>query len=515
MLKVKSFIAFLSRERVNSEVVKWNFVFYMVTFFYSILIGVVLVPLYLKYIPRDIYGYWLATGNVLNLLTLIDPGFSGVIQQKVSLNYGKRDFRKIGEYSYIGVVLGLLFALFLAVFGIIGYNNFSLFFPKLIETPYFNEISKSFIFALFGSILMIIYYIFGAIDYGMLSSKGIGIINVFGNFGSMISIIVMLECGYGIVALGLGAFFRGIIFLSLSVLYTLFRFNAEKITLHWNKFILKEFISLTGYNFLGKIGMSATTQVNSYITTVVLNPTATTVLKFTQTVPDFSKLFVTRLANSTAPIVPNLLGQEDYLKLKYVLSRLFYSVMYIIGLILVGFFILNHSFIKLWVGDSYYGGDLMNGLVLILLLLSVFSEVTSQIVFSLGNIKKNSLLFFIQGAIYIPMAIFFVKNYNLNGILVAGILAHLFTTAWYLPFIFSKIIHINKIQFLSFFKEVFKIVFIDLLIVLILKYIIHIDVNNWFYFCLSTLAVFMLYVSILFAISNRFRILLKHFIVKR
>lgn len=507
-------ISFFSRERNNRTVVKWNFIFYMITFVYSILIGVVLVPLYLKYIPRDVYGYWLATGNILNLITLIDPGFSGVVQQKISLSYGKRDLKMLGEYTSIGVISGLLFSVLIAIAGIYMYNYLPSLFPKLIETSYISDIKTAFFYSLVGSILMLIYFIFGAIDYGMLSSKGIGFINVTGNFGSMICIIILLKNGYGVIALGLAGLFRGVVYLALSLVYTLFRFYSEKITLSWNTSLLKEFISLMSFNFLGKIGMSATTQANSYISAVMLNPTATTVLKFTQTVPDFSKLFVTRLANSTAPIVPNLVGKGDHLGLRSVLSRLFYSVAFIIGLVFVGFFILNHSFIKLWVGDSFYGGDLMNGLVLTLLLFSIFSEVTSQIVFSLGNIKKNSLLFFIQGIIYIPLVIYLAKHYNLNGILIAGILSHLLTTAWYLPFSLFKIMHINKSQFYSFINETLKIILIDLSTILILKYLIHFDADNWFYFGLKAFAIVTIYISILLLISKRFRVLISGFVIK-
>lgn len=46
------------------------------------MVGIILVPIYLVYIPKDLYGYWLATGNILTIISLLDPGIGGVVTQK-------------------------------------------------------------------------------------------------------------------------------------------------------------------------------------------------------------------------------------------------------------------------------------------------------------------------------------------------------------------------------------------------------------------------------------------------
>ena len=54
-----------------------------------------MVPLYLKYISAETYGVWLATGNVLFWLGVLDPGFSQVIVQRISLYYGADNLSKV------------------------------------------------------------------------------------------------------------------------------------------------------------------------------------------------------------------------------------------------------------------------------------------------------------------------------------------------------------------------------------------------------------------------------------
>jgi hypothetical protein len=51
--------------------------------------GIVLVPLYLKYIDFKLYGAWLATGNVAAWLLLADAGFSDILRQRTAHLYGQ------------------------------------------------------------------------------------------------------------------------------------------------------------------------------------------------------------------------------------------------------------------------------------------------------------------------------------------------------------------------------------------------------------------------------------------
>ena len=493
----------LSYKREKSKVIKWNFIFYLVTFVYSILLGVILVPMYLHYIPREVYGYWLATGNILMLLTLIDPGFSAVVQQKISLNYGKNDLEIVGKYASVGLVYGCLFSFLMLIIGGVAYWNFMKIFPG-VPVAVLGEIQLAFGYTLLGSMLMLIYYIWGAIALGLLSSKGIGIINTVGNFGSLFSIIYMLHAGYGILALGIAALLRGGLFLSLSIGYVLIRFYEEKISFSCDKTLFKEFLALMGFNFLGKIGVSLINQINSYVSTVCISPIAATTLKFTQTVPDFSKVLAVRVANASVPVIPNLHGGNKMEELKHLIKNVLYAVSWILGLIVAGFTSLSGTFITLWVGTDFYGGDLVNLLVMFVLILSVFSEVLSQLVFALGDIKKNSILFFIQGLLYVPLAFLGAKNYGIIGLLIASVISFLLTSAWYFPYSLYTLLEIKKETILLFLRELFIIALIVTLVVNLHEYFIHLE-NNWTNFTISACMIGVGYVFFLFILSKEFR----------
>jgi len=76
-----------------------NMAFGYVQFAISIITGIVLVPVYLKYISVYLYGAWLTTGSVVILLTIFDPGVASLLMQNTASEYGKNNFKKWANSS--------------------------------------------------------------------------------------------------------------------------------------------------------------------------------------------------------------------------------------------------------------------------------------------------------------------------------------------------------------------------------------------------------------------------------
>lgn len=502
----KSLYSFFNISRDKNKVVRWNFYFYIATFIYTILVGVVLVPLYLRYIPVEVYGYWLATGNILILVSMIDPGFSAVVQQKISFNYGCNNKERVGEYAGNGILIGFCFAFLVFILGSGIYFYFPYFLSSASSSTYIHDLQNAFGLSLIGTFFMLIYYILGAIDYGILSSIGIGLINLISNLLSLILIVFLLTNNYGILSLGLGALIRGFSFLVLSFIYTFFRFRSEDIEWKMNRGLLVDFVSLSGFNFLGKIGLNVTTQVNSYICANLVGPVAATTLKFTQTVPEFTKIIVVRLANSISPVIPNYLSIGDFSAIRNILVKLIYISIWIIGLVFLGFYTLNSLFIELWVGVEYYGGTRLNMLVLILLLFSLLSEFLSIIAFSLGNIKPNSICFFIQGCIYVPLALYCTSFFGIQGVLIAGIIGHLLTTAWYYPITIYRLLKIRIWQLKNIFIEFLKVCVIVIVGIVLFYFFVDLEKGSWLTFLLNFTLIIIYYTISLFFVSKKIRL---------
>ena len=123
--------------RSRSTTAKWNLFFQYASIALSIISGVVLVPLHLKFISVDLYGAWVGTGSVLIWITLIDPGLSQVLMQQVAVAYGKKDIKLIQKIIVAGsvITLSIVGVMIMASIIIMYYIPSLLNITEIIGTP--------------------------------------------------------------------------------------------------------------------------------------------------------------------------------------------------------------------------------------------------------------------------------------------------------------------------------------------------------------------------------------------
>jgi hypothetical protein len=80
--------------------------------------GIVLTPLYLACIPERTFGAWLATGNIVAWLTLIDPGINQVVQQRVAAAHAREDRAALGRLRTQSYILSAGLGLSLMTLGL-------------------------------------------------------------------------------------------------------------------------------------------------------------------------------------------------------------------------------------------------------------------------------------------------------------------------------------------------------------------------------------------------------------
>ena len=94
----------------------------------NIIVGIVLVPYYLKFISVEIYGFWLATSGVVILLDVFDLGISTVFTERLSKFFSTKQIKLLLDYFFSGIFLHLVIALFIVSLGILLSSNLGILF---------------------------------------------------------------------------------------------------------------------------------------------------------------------------------------------------------------------------------------------------------------------------------------------------------------------------------------------------------------------------------------------------
>ena len=110
----------MPKTRSNKKVAGLNIIFLLLSTAISTIGGLVTLPTYLSHIPIEMYGAWLATGNIIAWATVVDPGLSTLTLQMVAQAYGKNDLVDVGETAAVGLVLNTIIATSFAALAAMG-----------------------------------------------------------------------------------------------------------------------------------------------------------------------------------------------------------------------------------------------------------------------------------------------------------------------------------------------------------------------------------------------------------
>lgn len=231
-------------ERSDKRLLFWNKINLYSSTFFNLANGLLLIPLYVRYIPLDLWGLWAATGNILAWITIFDPGFSGIVKITVSREYFSKTKMGVGRIVPVVLLNGFIISFLVAICFLVLYN----YLPEFLGTLYAqnSEIQLSVLFTMISVCIYLLTYNIHGINLGLQSSCGASVTYILYNVIGIFLTIVLLYMGYGILSIGISNLVKAILYFFGHSLYLFFRINDERIKLC---FRFKELITL--YKLLG------------------------------------------------------------------------------------------------------------------------------------------------------------------------------------------------------------------------------------------------------------------------
>lgn len=488
--------------RSHSRTVKWNLIFRYTNIILAFVQGLLLVPLYLNYIPVEIYGAWLASGNLLAWISTIDPGLTVVLSQQVSTFYGKGKFEELGKIIASGLILSSLVLIIALSFGFFS-SFFLLDILNLSSDIDYLIILEAFKYAFIGASLMLFSFSFSAINYGLQGSLSVGLINATTTILSIILTITLLYYGYGLMAIVYSLVFSGFSLSICNFLYLLYRLYNEKIVISFSLTRLIHLSKLLSFTFFSRASGIISNNIDLLLIQRFLGPEIVTSFALSKKSIDISKELINQPVVAYQPVISNLVGMNEIDKLRKMLSRLIIILTWTTIFIIGGMISLNSEFVSLWVGESFYIGSYINLIICFSAFLMIFTQSAGYFSVSLGDIKKNSVAGALQSLLYIPLIYFGLKYFGLYGLVFAPIISMLVTTSWYYPISIQKLIKFSPNDIRIFMNQtLYSLISIMLLIIIFF----FVDIKSWMEFILSIILFSIIYFSSLFYLSRIFRI---------
>jgi O-antigen/teichoic acid export membrane protein len=426
-----------------------------------------------------------------------------VIQQRVGVSIGAKDFNKIGRYIGSSILISLTILLILSIALIVLYH-YIFDWLNINDYNYEAKLKDTLIYAGIGTLMTLQSFGFAGINYGLQLFKSSGLVSVCSNVIGILFTFLLLPV-YGVKALGLAMLIRGLIDLIGHI--TIFWLYLKKVNLKLY-FSLKETKSLFGdvsFNFFAKFGSILTDNSQSFFITKYIMPEAAVIFRFTKTIPEISKLFISRPAAAIMPIFSNYLGQKPAIEdVRFKVIKMINYTIWICGLVMIGFVLLNKYFIDLWIGYKFYAGNMTNFIIVLWVVFSSITNNLSYTVFALGDFRRNNMVIFFQSILFVVLMVLFIKPLEILGIALALLVSQSLISSIYYPWKLNQYLKFSRSEMMTIAKEI-VIASITIVLLYIATYKINFSPKSWHEFIGYTIACSIFYFICLYFISQNFK----------
>lgn len=393
-----------------------------VQFAAAIVLGLVVMPLVLRQVDPRAFGLWLAVGELLGYLALADIGVLAVLPWTIAESRGRRSQGEIRSSLSNGVCIGMLVA------SVIGAGAAAVWFlaPRLVgvETADRGGLAGPFAILVAATIVSAPLAVFGAVLTGIQDVTWVGSTAVARSVATAAITIGLLADGRGLYALSIGASLPMVV-VAVANVVRLARVDPALVR-DWPAPSLAELrrLVMEGIGgWLGAFGWRLSAMSSSLVLAVTgraewiaiyacTSKTTQLVLPASWIVPDSALVGLSHLHGE---------GRTD--RRREVVDALLKLYLVLSGAAALGVLALNPSFVRWWVGETFYGGALLNGLLAAGLVVTSVAHACAAISSALGLRRTIGMAGLLQGAVHLALSAGLALSFGLNGLAAAVILS--------------------------------------------------------------------------------------------
>jgi O-antigen/teichoic acid export membrane protein len=426
---------------MNKKVLIWNFIFqygYTIT---NILNSIILLPLYVEKIDTITLGLWLATGNILTWLTMVDPGVGDVAQQRIAELNGKGQFVNVSKTIGSALMTSVAIFIITMIVGLGFYFSLDTLINKNLSN--YPNFYISFIISVIATGLTLVSFGLHGINQGLQNSASVAISYLSSNILFLIVNIILLNLGYGILSIAVANLSRAacLLFYNGTVVYL----NSRKgnIAIVFDVLHFKKFIKIFSFTSVSSIISTFANNCDLLILSRFIPTSLVTLFEINRRPVKLTQTLAGRYSVALMPLISHAKGSGDAVSIRDVTEKRFKYYSLIIIFISSLFIIIYSDLIALWIKNNQYAGDEIMYLLVGCFFFGSHGYYLNNVAYALGDIKMNSLINTTRGLVLIIL-FFATAKFGITGILVISLV---------IVIIFDFVLFACRLNFLGFFQK--------------------------------------------------------------
>jgi O-antigen/teichoic acid export membrane protein len=397
-------------------------VFAYLQFGLSIVVGIALVPFVLHHVGERLYGYWLASGEVLAYAAMADFGVIGIVPWMIAEADGRRDRveirRLISTAACSAVVVGALYLTLVFLLWRIAQVKLEPADRAAIGGP----------LAIIATVTALVmpFRVFGSVLTGLQDVRFYGTISTVNWAIDLVITLALLTNGYKLYALACAATIPLVI--GAIAMYLRVRVIAPDLLHDWPNPSFAEVAKLFREGFgawLGGWGWRLSAATDAIVLASVGSPIWITVLAMTAKLGQMLTQMSWVPGDSSLVGLAQLSGEARPDRLRDAVAAVFrvYLTLATPGACTV--LAVNGAFVRAWVGGHLFGGPVMNALLASLIVASTMTHGAATIASVLGRRMHVGIATLLSGGVQVGAAVMLARRFGVVGVPAAALGAQL------------------------------------------------------------------------------------------
>lgn len=404
-----------------------------ITFFYT--------PWMIKQIGVSDYGLYSLVGTFISFF-IIDFGLSGAIQRFIA------KYRAEGDQTKVENMLGLTTKVYLCIDAVIFLVLFvCFFFLKEIFTGLTPiEIERLKVLYVIAGLFSVLSFVWHPMNGAMMAYEYFvenKLMDMFYKVGSVVLIVIALLLDGDVYEL---VFINGAMgFLASLIKFFIFK-RKSKIQINWKYFERGEMKSLMSFSvwvFVISLAQRFRLTLMPSVLGIYSNSIEISIFSLGMTIEAMTYIMSTALNGLFLPKVTRMLTAKDSDKeLTDLMIRVGRLQLFIIGLVIMGFWLVGKDFLHLWVGDKFYDSYYVVILLTIFNIVSLTQYIADNVVYAENKVRYTATLTFVSSGLSLLGSVLLAPSMGAVGCALAFGIAMTLNLVW-LNVFYKRTLHLE------------------------------------------------------------------------
>ena len=432
---------------MQSQIAKGAIISY-IAIFLNIAITFFYTPWMIRQIGMSDYGLYSLVGTFISYF-IIDFGLSGAITRFVA------KYRAEGGQKRVENMLGLTTKVYLYIDVVIFLILFVCYFflTQIFTGLTLDEVEKLKVLYILASVFSVLSFVFRPIDGAMMAYEYFvesKLVDMIHRVGSVVLIVLALLFGGGVYEL---IFIMGAIgFLSSLLKYYIFKHKSHiRINRHfYEKSEVKRLLSFSGWVFVTSIAQRFRLTMIPTVLGIMANSTEISIFALGMTIEGMTYTLSSALNGLFLPKVTRMLhGQDNSESITDLMIRVGRLQLFVIGFILIGFYLIGSDFLALWVGGEFHDSYYVVVLLTFTNIIYLTQQIASDVVYAENKIRYTATLTFVTSALSLVGSVLLAPSLGAVGCAISFGFAMTINLVW-INFFYKRELNI---EIGRFFRE--------------------------------------------------------------